>query len=293
MLTPQPGILSPLPKAARFLSLVARPGAELGDALRALARHVDGERIVLGVGAPLAAALGRSIDGLHAMPAIAGARVDIPSTPADLWLWLRGEDRGELMLRGRTLEQLLAPAFALAHVADAFVHGSGRDLTGYEDGTENPQDDAAVSAAIVAKSAGALAGSSFVAVQQWLHDFSAFEAMRPRQQDLAIGRERESNEEIDDAPPSAHVKRTAQESFAPEAFVLRRSMPWIEGERAGLHFVAFGASFGAFEAQLRRMSGAEDGVVDALFSFTRPVTGAYFWCPPMREGRIELTALGL
>jgi putative iron-dependent peroxidase len=62
---------------------------------------------------------------------------------------------------------------------------------------------------------------------------------------------------------------------------------------AGLVFVAFGKSFDAFDAQLRRMVGTDDGVADALFRFTRPVTGAYFWCPPLRNGRIDLRALGL
>jgi putative iron-dependent peroxidase len=41
------------------------------------------------------------------------------------------------------------------------------------------------------------------------------------------------------------------------------------------------------------MVGAEDGVADALFRFTRPVSGAYFWCPPMKDGRLDLSALGL
>jgi putative iron-dependent peroxidase len=95
------------------------------------------------------------------------------------------------------------------------------------------------------------------------------------------------------APPSAHVKRTAQESFEPAAFVLRRSMPWADGQRAGLVFVAFGASLEAFEAQLRRMAGLEDGITDALFGFTRPVTGAYYWCPGMCQGRLDLSDLGL
>ncbi len=48
-----------------------------------------------------------------------------------------------------------------------------------------------------------------------------------------------------------------------------------------------------FEAQLLRMTGAEDGVVDALFSFTRPVSGAYFWCPPLENGRLNLGLLGM
>jgi putative iron-dependent peroxidase len=137
------------------------------------------------------------------------------------------------------------------------------------------------------------AGSSFVAVQQWVHQFERFEAMTQGQRDNAIGRRRSDNVELGGAPRSAHVKRTAQENFEPEAFVLRRSMPWAEAARAGLMFVAFGASFDAFEAQLRRMLGADDGVTDALFKFTRPVTGAYYWCPGMRGGRLDLAPLGL
>jgi putative iron-dependent peroxidase len=44
---------------------------------------------------------------------------------------------------------------------------------------------------------------------------------------------------------------------------------------------------------MKRMAGAEDRIVDALFTFTRPVTGAYFWCPPMRGKKLDLRALGL
>ena len=108
-----------------------------------------------------------------------------------------------------------------------------------------------------------------------------------------MGRRRSDNEELDDAPDSAHVKRTAQESFAPESFVLRRSMPWVAGAQAGLMFVAFGKSFDAFEAILRRMVGLEDGLVDALFGISRPISSAYFWCPPMLGGRLDLRQLGL
>jgi putative iron-dependent peroxidase len=70
-------------------------------------------------------------------------------------------------------------------------------------------------------------------------------------------------------------------------------MPWADAHGCGLVFVAFGRSFDAFEAQLQRMIGAEDDIVDALFGFTRPVGGAYFWCPPMHAGRLDLRALGV
>ena len=41
---------------------------------------------------------------------------------------------------------------------------------------------------------------------------------------------------------------------------------------------------------MRRMVGLEDGIVDALFRFTRPLSGAYFWCPPMQDGKLKLPA---
>jgi putative iron-dependent peroxidase len=41
------------------------------------------------------------------------------------------------------------------------------------------------------------------------------------------------------------------------------------------------------------MVGNEDGTSDALFRFTRPITGSYFWCPPLKNERLDLLALGL
>lgn len=289
----QTGILDAIPPAARYLSYGLLPQADLPEALRALQQQADGRRLVLGFGASLLQLLGREVPGLRSYAAGTAAGLDLPATPAALWCWLRGDDRGDLLRQTRELEAALAGSFRLEQAIDAFKHGSGRDLSGYEDGTENPSGDAARQAALVAGQGAGIDGSSFVAVQPWLHDFASFDAMSPPQQDDAIGRRRSDNEELDDAPPSAHVKRTAQESFDPEAFVLRRSMPWSDASRCGLVFVAFGRSFDAFEAQWRRMCGLEDGIVDALFRFTRPVGGAYFWCPPMHDGRLDLRALGL
>lgn len=290
----QPGILAPIPAHARYLSLDLRAGVDPRPALRTLAREADGRHCVVGIGPSLAAALGASIDGLREIAVPAEARVALPVTPAALWLWLRGDEPGALLLAGRHWAGKLAPAFELQQSLVAFRHEDGRDLTGYEDGTENPQGQAALSTAFVQGRGAGRDGASFVAVQQWQHALERFEALSTEAQDHAIGRRRSDNEELDDAPPSAHVQRTAQESFDPEAFVLRRSMPWLDGAGCGLLFAAFGASLDAFEAQLRRMSGAEDGITDALFGFTRPLTGAAFWCPPRRPGGgLDLRALGL
>jgi putative iron-dependent peroxidase len=187
----------------------------------------------------------------------------------------------------------LKPAFRCDRLVDGFKYDRGLDLTGYEDGTENPEGGDAVDAAITEDVAPGIDGSSFVATQQWIHDLDHFKSLPQADQDNIIGRRLSDNEELDDAPLSAHVKRTAQESFDPEAFVVRRSMPWADEHGEGLMFVAFGRSLDAFEAQLRRMTGQEDGILDGLFRFSHPVSGSYFWCPPVRDGKIDLSAVGM
>jgi porphyrinogen peroxidase len=289
----QKGILALVPNQARYLFFTIEPGKHPAESLRNLSKLTDGDKTVVGLGQSLIRALGRKVPGLEIFPTYAASGFDVPSTPAALWCWLRGDDRGELVHRARTIVQSVAPVFQLQHTIDAFRYKSGFDLSGYEDGTENPKGAAAVKAAVVAGHGAGLDGGSFVAVQQWVHNLDRFEAMTSQKQDHTIGRRKRDNKELGNAPASAHVKRTAQESFNPAAFILRRSMPWADEHQAGLVFVAFGNSFDAFDALLRRMVGVEDGIVDALFSFTRPVSGSYLWCPPMKNGRLDLRAVGL
>lgn len=289
----QPGILQTITAHGRYLSFDLKSADELHASLARLLPLVDGERVVLGFGHTLVSALGVQIPGLHDFTGIEGSRVRLPATPSALWCWLRENERTDLVHQTRRILRALLPAFELQHTVEAFRSGNGHDLTGYEDGTENPKDQAAVDAAFVQGQGEGYDGASFAAVQQWQHQFDKFEAMAELDQDNMMGRRRSDNEELDDAPVSAHVKRTAQESFDPEAFVLRRSMPWADMLNAGLHFVAFGKSFYAFEAQLRRMSGAEDKHTDALFTISKPVSGSYYWCPPMLDGKPDLRALKL
>lgn len=299
MSLPQPGILPEIPPVALHLLFdLATPDAEpVAQALRRLSQTLAADfatdAVVVGLGSATLQRLGQPVPGLRDFPELAGAKVSVPATPRALWLWLRGEDAGELWLQGRRLTELLAPSFMRVQAVAGFCHRGGRDLTGYEDGTENPEGDAAVAAALVAGQGPGLDGGSFAVLQQWVHQFDAWDRLSPQARDHVMGRRLSDNEELDDAPASAHVKRTAQESFSPEAFLLRRSMPWAEDGQAGLMFLAFACDLRAFEVQMRRMAGLDDGVVDGLFGISRPVSGATFWCPPLRDHQLDWRAVGL
>lgn len=295
MSTPQTAILAPVPKAARFLhfqlALDVAPKAAL-EQVAAMSAALGTERTIVGLGEPLVRALGADVSGLRVFPGLAGRGVSIPSTQSALWVGIHADDDSTALDQSDRALAALRTTFTLDEEVGAFVYDGGKDLTGYVDGTENPVEERAMEVALAVGAAGR-GGGSFVAVQRWVHDMPRFRSWPRAQGDAVIGRSLETNEELADAPLQAHVKRAAQESFDPPAFMLRRSMPWAWNGRRGLYFIAYGATLDPFERVLRRMAGLDDEHVDALFTFSHPETGAYFWCPPLTNaGALDLSAVG-
>jgi len=219
----QPGILLDLPAASRY-QLWNRSGdaPAVRAALARLQQWADGEQAVVCIGQPVADLLGTPVPGLRNFPAITGPQGPLALPPHALCLWLRGNARGDVLRLSREAAALLAPAFSREKVVDCFRHGwngkdAVRDLTGYEDGTENPKDDDAVHAAIADGMGPGLDGGSYFAVQQWQHDMDAFARMSALQKDHMIGRRLSDNEELDDAPsrPTSSAPRRRASSPKP------------------------------------------------------------------------------
>ena len=297
----QTGIFKPIPHLATYLNfklIGAAPKALALANLQQLLRMADGRRAVVGLSVNLCKSLAiKAPQALRAFQTPAGGKLKLPETPVDLLVWLRAtpaQDRGDLLTISRQVQALLGDTFVLTETVEAFQHlsksgknskGINRDLTGYEDGTENPKGQKAVDFGFAPD------GGSFLAVQKWQHKWENITKMSPTEQNQAFGRNKQSNAELETAPPSAHIKRTTQEDFTlsdgTEGFSLRRSMPWSDGANSGLMFAAFGKSFEAFELQLARMVGADDGITDAVFKMSKPLTGSFFWCPPAVDGEIK------
>lgn len=277
---------------------IADPAKAVRDTLGQLAAIADGEKIAIGIGLSLVQLLGTQVEGLKSHPQISAHGLDTPSTPRALWCWLRADDQGELLFLARKIRSLLAPAFECSESQNLFLYTpQQRDLSGFVDGTENPKDAEAINAAVASNMGPGLDGGSYLVVQKWLHDFAALDAIAAEGTaaiDAVMGRDRASDEELEDKPAASHVARTDQESFGRPAKIIRRNMPWANDDlEGGTLFMGFGRSFDAFELQWQRMLGLEDGITDALFRFTRPLTGAYYWCPPMANGKLDLRALGM
>ena len=108
----QQGILvEQVPPLARHVFFTLADSTDLPRALDELVRLVDGTVTVAGLGTAVIQALGKQLAALRVFPALSNQGIDVPSTQQALWLWLRGDDRGELLYRTMELEQALAPAF--------------------------------------------------------------------------------------------------------------------------------------------------------------------------------------
>jgi putative iron-dependent peroxidase len=167
---------------------------------------------------------------------------------------------------------------------DAFVHRDSRDLIGFIDGTANPMTHEAPSAVVVPDGQPG-AGGSHVLVMRWVHNLAAWEALSLEEQQGAIGRTKLTSKELapDAKPPTAHIARVeiADES-GDELPVYRRSVPYGTLAEHGLQFVAFSADRARIDRMLARMFGlGPDGLHDRLTDFSRPVTGAFYFAPPL------------
>ncbi len=242
--------------------------------------------VVLGLGAPLLQAVAAQLPGYADYERLSHGRHTLPATPHALWTLIPGSSASAVFETAERLKQQLVPHLRVAEATTLFSYRQGRDLTGYLDGTANPKGDEAWAAALVPD--GPLQGGSFALVQRWLHFRERFAALPQAERDDTVGRRLADNEEMDDAPASAHIKRTEQEDYDPPAFMLRRSMPWGDARRHGLQFIAFMSDLGKSQRMLRRMMGLEDGVADALLDHSQAETGACYFVPPVVDGRLVL-----
>jgi putative iron-dependent peroxidase len=293
---PQP-VLTPITEAAIFLVLTVNAGAEK-DA-RALLADVGGLKRSVGFRLPeggLTCVVGIGSDlwdrlfgaprpaGLHPFAEIAGARHRAPATPGDLLFHIRAH-RHDLCFE--LAQRLMERAGRSARVVDE-VHGfrsfDERDLMGFVDGTENPEGEAAQGAVIIG-AGDEFAGGSYVVVQKYLHDLAAWDALTVEEQELAMGRRKLNDIELDDdeKPPDAHIALTViEDESGQERQIVRFNMPFgrVGANEFGTYFIGYGRDPDVVELMLRNMFiGKPPGNHDRILDFSTAVTGGLFFVP--------------
>lgn len=166
-----------------------------------------------------------------------------------------------------------------------FRHFEGRDLTGFIDGTENPQfkEDRAETA-LLDQDAGIFVDGSFVFAQRYVHHLDKWKKLKVDAQEHIMGRTKLESIELDDQvkPENAHISRAViEDDQGEELEILRHSLPYGDGQGdQGLFFIAYCKDLSIIDRMLLRMFGRSgDGIHDRLLHFVSPQDGAYFFAP--------------
>jgi putative iron-dependent peroxidase len=211
----------------------------------------------------------------------------MPATQADLWLWIAGSSYDVAFDVARDAIAKLATVALLERELGGWSYRHSRDLTGFEDGTENPP--LAIAPSIVTiPDGGPGAGGSILLYQQWRHSGAAWEALPDEAQERVIGRTKLDSIELAEnvMPLDSHVERTTVEENGEERKIFRRNTAYGNVSDHGTVFVGFSADRERLDRMLRRMAGAEDGLRDALTRYATPLTGAYYFVPSLQALQI-------
>jgi porphyrinogen peroxidase len=291
-------ILTPPTEAAIFLVLMVEAGAEdevrdLLPDVAALKRSV-GFRIpeaeltcVTGIGAGLWDRLFGSPRpvGLHPFRAITGARHNAVATPGDLLFHIRAHRFDLCFELAQRLTERLGGAATVLDEVHGFRSFDERDVLGFVDGTENPEGGAAVDAVLIGDEDPAFAGGGYVIVQKYVHDLAAWDAQTVEHQELAIGRTKLSDLELDDEvkPPNSHVALTTiVDEEGEEHQIVRFNMPFgrVGVREFGTYFIGYARTPDVIEEMLENMFvGKPPGTYDRILDFSTAVTGNLFFVP--------------
>jgi putative iron-dependent peroxidase len=160
-----------------------------------------------------------------------------------------------------------------------------RDLLGFVDGTENPEDDAAEAAVVVGDEDPEFAGGSYVVVQKYLHDLVAWDALAVEEQERAIGRTKLSDIEFadDEKPADSHLTlNTIVDDDGEQRQIVRFNMPFgtVGAGEFGTYFIGYARTPAVTEEMLRNMFiGKPPGTYDRILDFSTALTGNLFFVP--------------
>ena len=296
---PSQPVTADLTRSAIFLVATLNEGAQSAQTVRAFC--ADLSAIVRAVGFrdsknSLSCVLGfgsqawdRLFDGarpkeLHPFREIRG-RHHAVATPGDLLFHIRAVRMDLCFELASQIMGRLGEAVAVADEVYGFRYFDQRDLMGFVDGTENPTGQAAVDATIIGAEDAAFAGGSYVIVQKYLHDLTAWNALPVEMQEKIIGRTKLADIELDDTvkPSFAHNALTSiTDEDGRELEILRDNMPFgtVGKGEFGTYFIGYACEPGRIERMLDNMFiGLPPGNYDRILDFSRAVTGSLFFVP--------------
>ncbi|AZQ85737.1 Dyp-type peroxidase [Colwellia sp. Arc7-635] len=223
---------------------------------------------------------------LRQFPEMAVEDCIAPTNNYDLYIEIRGDRADVNHIVATKVCQLLAGSVELVEQVRAFRFLDGRDLSGFVDGTENPQGHHRRRVALVNEEQDAdFSAGSYLHIQRYRHNLNLWNSLEVKEQEDVFSRTKVNNEEYseENKAPTSHIKRVnLKDSDGNSIEILRQSMPYGDMKIQGLFFVSYCSSPEPFELMLKSMiCGDAHGHSDHLLKYTQAETGAAFFVPSL------------
>jgi putative iron-dependent peroxidase len=302
MASPQPAIFNDMGRNQWYVHLSRVEGADLGrikgvlrDTINAAADHAI--NLCVGVGPTLLAALGGpAVDDFQPYETFVagdGSGREAKGTQEELLLWWNGTEKDmiwELQFNARTA---LAGHMKVARETPTFVWRDSWDLTGFVDGTGNPEGSRQPEVALIPDGQVG-AGGSFAIAQRWVHDLTSFNALPVEDQEKVFGRKKAPlTEKLADMPATSHVAHVelredgnhGHEGSAKRDEVARRSTPYaFHDGTVGLYFMGFCRSQAPLRERMNMMYNVDGtGIRDQLTDYSNPASGSFYFAPSQED----------
>jgi putative iron-dependent peroxidase len=215
---------------------------------------------------------------------VRGATHTAVATAGDLLYHIRAESTDVIIEFEKLLLEALGDAVTAIDDVAGFRYFNGRDLLEFVDGTANPDGLDLPAATIVGEEDPAYVGGSYVVIQKYLHDLSAWRAQKVETQEAIIGRTKFDNVELPDAieGQKSHKTLCTIEDAEGEHDILRDNMPFAVPGRGeyGTYFIGYSRHLWVIEKMLERMFvGNPPPLHDRILDFSKAVAGVTFFAP--------------
>lgn len=296
MATPQPSVLNRnMGQHQWYVHLSRMDGADTGAIKAAISRlradcAAKNINLVVGFGPSLLADLTDDVPGdfqpYETFQSIDGSGKEAKGTQEELLFWLNSEKKDEVWKAQWDAREALKGHMRVARETMTFIYGDSLDLSGFIDGTGNPEPERDVEVAIVPDGESG-AGGSFIIAQRWVHDLEAFNLLPVEEQEKVFGRTKADSTRLTVQPPTSHLShvelregKTGDDSTPKRDEISRRSTPYaFHDGTVGLYFMAFCKSQAPLRERMRAMYGMDGQVRDRLTSYSNPASGSFYFAP--------------
>jgi putative iron-dependent peroxidase len=299
MPNPQHAILTNLTKYQWYTHLSRTEGADLGVIKKALGdvRKAGADvgmivpvNICILFGPTLLAELTDDIpEDFQPYPGYASPDGKVAkATQEELLLWVHSPDKDLCWETQFNFRNAVAGHMNVARETPTFIWRNSLDLTGFIDGTGNPDPEFQHDRAVVPDGQPG-AGGSFCIAQRWVHDLGYFNSLSLEDQENTFGRTKDDSTKLPTQVPTSHLSHvelregtTADENTPKRGEMVRRSTPYaFHDGTVGLYFMGFCREQAPLRERMEAIYGMNGQARDALTDYSTPASGSFYFAPPI------------